>query len=151
MAFCFYAPATLFNMLSSSSVVLEKKEVPSCEVCDWKHFPRCDYRFSIRWFWAREDGVASTYFCIKNSNRIRILHNILPLCTDNRLDKKEKEENFEGEFIVAAVNSICMSVRRHEFINFYVLTMVHTHSSSQCLGTILMIIFKVTASHLHII
>ena len=94
-------------------------------------------------------GVASTYFCIKNSNRIRILHNILPLCTD-RLDKKEQEENFEGEFIVVAVNSVCMGVGRHEFINFYVLTMVHTHSS-QCLGTILMIIFKVAASHLHII
>ena len=28
MAFCFYAPATLFNMLSSSSVVLEKKKFP---------------------------------------------------------------------------------------------------------------------------
>lgn len=37
--------------------------------------------------------AASTYFCIKNSNRIRssILHNILSMCT----------ENLEGKFTVA--------------------------------------------------
>lgn len=113
-----FAPTTLFNMLPSSS----GWKFPHVRF-DWKlfsSFSRC-YRFSIRWFWyavrggrerrsKRDGGWQKIYFCIKNSNRIRLLHSFYTtffLCV----------ENFEGKFITVWVYGWAREATWiHEFI-----------------------------------
>lgn len=124
-------------------------EVSSCAF--WlKTFPpshsRC-YRFSIRWFWYAVRGAwqyigeggsgcfgKKYFFALKIliAFGLSILHNILFVCRE-----------FRGRIYYS------VSVRRARGdMNSWIYP---DGACSQCLGTILMIIFKVAASHLHII